>query len=100
MAPYRRRKPASTEYATDEEDMITYDVEEEFEPNPDLVEKDGKQYWRGSSEALGHSYCAQPKSFERHEIPLNSELLVRLGVNNIVTITEGTFHPGHREKEV
>ncbi|GFW20515.1 putative RNA-directed DNA polymerase from transposon BS [Trichonephila clavipes] len=49
MAPYRRRKPASTEYTTDEEDMITYDVEEEeLEPNPHLVEKDRKQYWKGS----------------------------------------------------
>ncbi|GFV36752.1 uncharacterized protein TNCV_2649951 [Trichonephila clavipes] len=33
------------EYTTDEEDMITYDVEEdEIEPHPVLVEKDGKQY--------------------------------------------------------
>ncbi|GFV27718.1 hypothetical protein TNCV_4169401 [Trichonephila clavipes] len=29
MAPHRPRKSAPTEYATDEEDMITYDVEEE-----------------------------------------------------------------------
>ncbi|GFY36896.1 hypothetical protein TNCV_2568581 [Trichonephila clavipes] len=29
--------------------MITYDVEEdEIEPHPDLVEKDGKQSWKGS----------------------------------------------------
>ncbi|GFY34477.1 uncharacterized protein TNCV_2821631 [Trichonephila clavipes] len=49
MAPHRRRKPAPEEYTTDEEDMITYDVEEdEIEPHPDLVEKDGKQYWKGS----------------------------------------------------
>ncbi|PRD20437.1 UNVERIFIED_CONTAM: Glycerol-3-phosphate dehydrogenase [Trichonephila clavipes] len=42
MAPYRRRKPASTEYTTDEEDMTTYDVEEEeLELNPDLIEKTG-----------------------------------------------------------
>ncbi|GFX14085.1 hypothetical protein TNCV_612901 [Trichonephila clavipes] len=35
MAPHRSRKSASTEYATDEEDMITYDVEEEeLEPDP------------------------------------------------------------------
>ncbi|GFS64197.1 uncharacterized protein TNCV_3945441 [Trichonephila clavipes] len=47
MAPYRRRKPASSGYTTDEEDMITYDVEEdEIKPNPGLVEKDGKQYWK------------------------------------------------------
>ncbi|GFV94598.1 hypothetical protein TNCV_3826651 [Trichonephila clavipes] len=29
MTPHRPRKSAPTEYATDEEDMITYDVEEE-----------------------------------------------------------------------
>ncbi|GFV47947.1 uncharacterized protein TNCV_3044191 [Trichonephila clavipes] len=35
MAPHRPRKSAPTKYATDEEDMITYDVkEEELEPNP------------------------------------------------------------------
>ncbi|GFW53339.1 hypothetical protein TNCV_4075601 [Trichonephila clavipes] len=34
MAPHRPRKSAPTEYATDEEDMITYDVEEdELEPD-------------------------------------------------------------------
>ncbi|GFS65360.1 hypothetical protein TNCV_2451711 [Trichonephila clavipes] len=41
MAPYRRKKPAPTDYTTDEEDMITYDVEEdELEQHPDLVQKD------------------------------------------------------------
>ncbi|GFU50085.1 hypothetical protein TNCV_3210801 [Trichonephila clavipes] len=45
MAPHRRRKPAPVEYTTDEEDVIMYDVEEdEFEPHPDLVVKDEKQY--------------------------------------------------------
>ncbi|GFS87109.1 hypothetical protein TNCV_1130221 [Trichonephila clavipes] len=35
MTPHRPRKSAPTEYATDEEDMITYDVEEEeLEPDP------------------------------------------------------------------
>ncbi|GFU90173.1 uncharacterized protein TNCV_3873771 [Trichonephila clavipes] len=35
MAPHRPRKSAPTEYATDEEDRITYNVEEdELEPNP------------------------------------------------------------------
>ncbi|GFY04649.1 uncharacterized protein TNCV_419051 [Trichonephila clavipes] len=35
MAPHRPRKSAPIEYATDEEDMITYDVEEEeLEPDP------------------------------------------------------------------
>ncbi|GFX35014.1 hypothetical protein TNCV_2329541 [Trichonephila clavipes] len=35
MAPHRPRKSAPTEYATYEEDMITYDVEEEeHEPDP------------------------------------------------------------------
>ncbi|GFY17261.1 hypothetical protein TNCV_1090351 [Trichonephila clavipes] len=42
MAPYRRKKPAPTDYTTDEEDMIRYDVEEdELEQPPDLVQKDG-----------------------------------------------------------
>ncbi|GFV58946.1 hypothetical protein TNCV_5005971 [Trichonephila clavipes] len=41
MAPYRRKKPAPTDLSTDEEDMITYDVEEdELEQHPDLVQKD------------------------------------------------------------
>ncbi|GFX62698.1 hypothetical protein TNCV_4868581 [Trichonephila clavipes] len=35
MAPHRPRKSAPKEYATDEEDVITYDVEEEeLEPDP------------------------------------------------------------------
>ncbi|GFX72158.1 hypothetical protein TNCV_1954341 [Trichonephila clavipes] len=35
---------------SEEEDMITYDVEEDdLETHPDLMEKIGKQYWRGSS---------------------------------------------------
>ncbi|GFT54769.1 hypothetical protein TNCV_5001401 [Trichonephila clavipes] len=35
MTPHRPRKSAPTEYATDEEDIITYDVEEEeLEPDP------------------------------------------------------------------
>ncbi|GFY21424.1 uncharacterized protein TNCV_1165721 [Trichonephila clavipes] len=33
-APHRPRKPAPTEYSTDEEDMIVYDVEDEPELNP------------------------------------------------------------------
>ncbi|GFT94238.1 hypothetical protein TNCV_3922751 [Trichonephila clavipes] len=42
MAPYRRKKPAPTDYTTEEKDMITYDVEEdELEQPPDLVQKDG-----------------------------------------------------------
>ncbi|GFX63653.1 uncharacterized protein TNCV_2824391 [Trichonephila clavipes] len=41
MAPYRRKKPAPTDLSTDEEDMITYDVEEdELEQHPDHVQKD------------------------------------------------------------
>ncbi|GFV89604.1 hypothetical protein TNCV_1575771 [Trichonephila clavipes] len=44
MAPYRRKKPAPTKYTTDEEDMITYDVEEdELEQHRDLVQKEGKR---------------------------------------------------------
>ncbi|GFX38944.1 glycerol-3-phosphate dehydrogenase [Trichonephila clavipes] len=41
-APYRRKKPAPADLSTDEEDMITYDVEEdELEQHPDLAQKDG-----------------------------------------------------------
>ncbi|GFU50675.1 hypothetical protein TNCV_240631, partial [Trichonephila clavipes] len=44
-----RKKPAPTDYTTDEEDIITYDVEEdELEQRPNLVQKDGRQYWKGS----------------------------------------------------
>ncbi|GFW61266.1 hypothetical protein TNCV_3377811 [Trichonephila clavipes] len=47
MAPYRRKKPAPTDYTTDEEDMIPYDVEEdELEQHPNLVQKDDRQYWK------------------------------------------------------
>ncbi|GFS55648.1 hypothetical protein TNCV_131621 [Trichonephila clavipes] len=42
-------QPLMNKYTADEEDMITYDVEEaEIKSHPDLVEKDGKQYWKGS----------------------------------------------------
>ncbi|GFX01364.1 hypothetical protein TNCV_4736051 [Trichonephila clavipes] len=42
MAPNRRKIPAPTDYTTDEEDMITYDVEEdELEQHPHPVQKDG-----------------------------------------------------------
>ncbi|GFT67321.1 hypothetical protein TNCV_2359812 [Trichonephila clavipes] len=41
MAPYRRKTPAPTDYTTDEEDMITYNVEEdELEEHPNLVQKE------------------------------------------------------------
>ncbi|GFV51577.1 uncharacterized protein TNCV_1734431, partial [Trichonephila clavipes] len=36
-APHRPRKSGHTEYTTDEEDMIIYDVEDEPEPNPQYV---------------------------------------------------------------
>ncbi|GFV24356.1 uncharacterized protein TNCV_198981 [Trichonephila clavipes] len=36
-APHRPRKSGPTEYTTDEEDMIIYDVEDEPEPNPQYV---------------------------------------------------------------
>ncbi|GFV21134.1 RNA-directed DNA polymerase from mobile element jockey [Trichonephila clavipes] len=49
MAPYRPKTPAPTDYTTDEEDIITYDVEkDELEQRPNLVQKDGRQYWKGS----------------------------------------------------
>ncbi|GFV20614.1 hypothetical protein TNCV_776591 [Trichonephila clavipes] len=34
MAKHKPRKSASTEYTTDDEDMLMYDVEEELEPDP------------------------------------------------------------------
>ncbi|GFT49441.1 uncharacterized protein TNCV_3366451 [Trichonephila clavipes] len=34
MAKHKPRKSAPTEYTTDDEDMIMYDVEEKLEPNP------------------------------------------------------------------
>ncbi|GFU72076.1 hypothetical protein TNCV_2976611 [Trichonephila clavipes] len=43
----KRKKPAPTGYTTNEEDMITYVVEED-EQHPDRVKKDWKQYWKGS----------------------------------------------------
>ncbi|GFU90517.1 hypothetical protein TNCV_2574501 [Trichonephila clavipes] len=36
-APHRPRKPAPTEYSTDEEDMIVYDVDDDPELNPKCV---------------------------------------------------------------
>ncbi|GFT51124.1 hypothetical protein TNCV_4817251 [Trichonephila clavipes] len=36
-APHRPRKSGPTEYTTDEEDMIIYDVEDEPEPNPQYI---------------------------------------------------------------
>ncbi|GFY15848.1 hypothetical protein TNCV_1284931 [Trichonephila clavipes] len=37
MAPHRPRKSGPTEYTTNEEDMIIFDVEEEPELNPKYV---------------------------------------------------------------
>ncbi|GFW34160.1 hypothetical protein TNCV_288421 [Trichonephila clavipes] len=34
MAKHKPRKAAPTEYTTDDEDMLIYDVEEELEPDP------------------------------------------------------------------
>ncbi|GFU90560.1 hypothetical protein TNCV_2574931 [Trichonephila clavipes] len=49
LSPPDVKKPAPTDYTTDEEDMITYDVEEdELAQHPNLVQKDGRQYWKGS----------------------------------------------------
>ncbi|GFW90154.1 uncharacterized protein TNCV_1789751 [Trichonephila clavipes] len=48
MAPHRPRKSTPTEYATDEEDIITYDVEEEeLEPKPTDKFVMGK-FWRNN----------------------------------------------------
>ncbi|GFV55599.1 hypothetical protein TNCV_1820861 [Trichonephila clavipes] len=53
MAPHRPRKSTSIEYATDEEDMITSDVEEEEELNPKPSDKFvmGK-YWRSNPDNI------------------------------------------------
>ncbi|GFV55965.1 hypothetical protein TNCV_249611 [Trichonephila clavipes] len=52
MAPHRPRKSTPTEYATDEEDMITYDVEEEeLEPKPTDKFVMGK-YWRNNPDNI------------------------------------------------
>ncbi|GFT03363.1 hypothetical protein TNCV_2985301 [Trichonephila clavipes] len=37
MTPHKPRKSAPTEYTTDEEDMVVYDVEDEPDPNPDYI---------------------------------------------------------------
>ncbi|GFV92112.1 uncharacterized protein TNCV_1895481 [Trichonephila clavipes] len=47
MSPHGRRNPASDEYATEEEEMIVYDVEDEIESNPHYVKKNGKTYYKG-----------------------------------------------------
>ncbi|GFU90526.1 putative RNA-directed DNA polymerase from transposon X-element [Trichonephila clavipes] len=39
MNPHRRKKPASDESTSDEEEMIVYDVEDEIESNPDYVKE-------------------------------------------------------------
>ncbi|GFV24645.1 hypothetical protein TNCV_3339611 [Trichonephila clavipes] len=45
MAPHKPRKSAPTEYTTDEEDIIVYDVEDQPEPNPKYVlNRDGYTY--------------------------------------------------------
>ncbi|GFV06902.1 hypothetical protein TNCV_2916621 [Trichonephila clavipes] len=47
LHPVLRKTSSPTDYTTDEEDIITYDVEEdEIEQHPNLVEKDGRQYWK------------------------------------------------------
>ncbi|GFY18923.1 hypothetical protein TNCV_3876111 [Trichonephila clavipes] len=54
MAPHRPRKSAPTEYAIDEEDTITYDVEEEeLEPHPTVkfaLKESPTNYPKGSPE--------------------------------------------------
>ncbi|GFS77080.1 hypothetical protein TNCV_3757151 [Trichonephila clavipes] len=48
MAPHRPKKSAPVEYTTDEEDMILYDVEDEFESNPDYE----KKRWKNILQAI------------------------------------------------
>ncbi|GFX80458.1 putative adenylate cyclase type 3-like protein [Trichonephila clavipes] len=65
MAPYRRKKPAPTDLSTDEEDMITYDVEEdELEQHPDLVQKDARIGSCAKNHKLTHSLrCFRCQSY-------------------------------------
>ncbi|GFW17474.1 hypothetical protein TNCV_2650321 [Trichonephila clavipes] len=66
MAPYRPRKSALTEYATDEEDMITYDVEEdELERN--LADKYVLgEYWRNNPDK--YLRALTPTRFRKTEL--------------------------------
>ncbi|GFT42997.1 hypothetical protein TNCV_1615601 [Trichonephila clavipes] len=64
MAPYRRKKPAPTDYTTDEEDIITYDVEEdELEQHPNLVQKDAEI---GSCANKPHNHSLTPLLIGQH----------------------------------
>ncbi|GFV69494.1 hypothetical protein TNCV_2779091 [Trichonephila clavipes] len=47
MALHRPRKSAPTEYTTDEEDIIVYDVEDEPEPNPEYILNLGGYTYKG-----------------------------------------------------
>ncbi|GFX16012.1 hypothetical protein TNCV_4702711 [Trichonephila clavipes] len=51
MAPYRSKKAAPTEITTDDEDMITYDVEEEeleqVPPNKFTIDEDPLNFPKG-----------------------------------------------------
>ncbi|GFT33526.1 RNA-directed DNA polymerase from mobile element jockey [Trichonephila clavipes] len=47
MAPHKPRKSAHTEYTTNEEDMIVYDVEDEPELNPEYILNLGGYTYKG-----------------------------------------------------
>ncbi|GFW98607.1 hypothetical protein TNCV_2757861 [Trichonephila clavipes] len=67
MAPHRPRKSAPTEYATDEEDMITYDVEDKLDPNPADNFFFG-QYWRNNPGRYVRAVTPARFRKSRHEL--------------------------------
>ncbi|GFW14830.1 hypothetical protein TNCV_1562931 [Trichonephila clavipes] len=76
MAPHRPRKSASAEYATNEEDMITYDVEEEeLEPDPTVkfaLKESPTSYPKGYLRALTSTHFRK-----------KSRVIVRHVINSI-----------------
>ncbi|GFW56331.1 hypothetical protein TNCV_2088401 [Trichonephila clavipes] len=55
MAKHKPRKSAPTEYTTDDEDMLMYDVEEELEPDPTdkfVLKEDPSNFPRGYLRSL------------------------------------------------
>ncbi|GFV49499.1 uncharacterized protein TNCV_3736371 [Trichonephila clavipes] len=59
-APHKPRKSGPTEYTTDEEDMIIYDVEDEPEPNPKYVLNMNGFTYKGELINKPFLICAKP----------------------------------------
>ncbi|GFT02068.1 hypothetical protein TNCV_83751 [Trichonephila clavipes] len=85
MAPHRPRKSAATEYATDEEDMIPYDVEEEeLGPNPTVkfaLKESPTSYPKGYLRAL------TPTRFRKRKNQDMLQLAEELGINAPLNMT-------------